>query len=57
MAGTFLRLDHAGSDTSSMSFQILKASQALGDAAALEKAGRQLIRFQINEIQDLEQLK
>jgi glucose-6-phosphate isomerase len=48
--------DQPGSNSSSMSFQTLKLSQALGDAAALEEAGRRLIRFQINQIQELNQL-
>jgi hypothetical protein len=48
--------DHPGSATSSMSFQTLKNSQALGDAAALEEFNRRLIRFKIRHIQDLEQL-
>ncbi len=48
--------DQPGSDTSTMSFQTLKNSQALGDAAALEEAGRKLIRFQINDIQELKHL-
>jgi len=48
--------DQAGVNTSTMSFQTLKVSQALGDAAALEEAGRKLIRFQIKDIHDLKQL-
>jgi glucose-6-phosphate isomerase len=48
--------DQPGSDASSMSFQTLKLSQALGDGAALENVGRKLIRFQIKAIQDLKQL-
>jgi glucose-6-phosphate isomerase len=39
--------DEAGSDSSSMSFGILKAAQAIGDAAALQAAGRPLIRLHI----------
>lgn len=39
--------DETGSETSSMSFGILKAAQALGDAQALEAAGRRIIRFDI----------
>ena len=48
--------DKPGDDTSMMSFQTLKISQALGDAAALEEAKRRLIRFQINDIQDIKYL-
>jgi glucose-6-phosphate isomerase len=48
--------DQPGLDASAMSFQTLKISQALGDGAALENVGRKLIRFQINDIQDLKQL-
>jgi len=48
--------DQPGANTSTMSFQTLKNSQALGDAAALEEAGRKLIRFQINDIQELKRL-
>jgi len=48
--------DLPGAATSSMSFQTLKNSQALGDAAALEEFNRRLIRFKIKHIQDLEQL-
>jgi glucose-6-phosphate isomerase len=39
--------DEAGSDNSSMTFGILKAAQAIGDAAALKAAGRKLIRLHI----------
>jgi glucose-6-phosphate isomerase/transaldolase/glucose-6-phosphate isomerase len=49
--------DEPGSETSAMSFQTLKMSQALGDAAALEEAGRKLLRFHIRDITDLESLE
>jgi glucose-6-phosphate isomerase/transaldolase/glucose-6-phosphate isomerase len=39
--------DDPGSETSSVTFGILKASQALGDMAALEEAGRRIVRFHI----------
>jgi glucose-6-phosphate isomerase/transaldolase/glucose-6-phosphate isomerase len=39
--------DEAGLDNSSMTFGILKAAQAIGDAAALKAAGRKLIRLHI----------
>jgi len=39
--------DEAVSDDSSMTFGILKAAQAIGDAAALKAAGRKLIRLHI----------
>jgi len=48
--------DEPGRKSSRMSFQTLKMSQALGDAAALEAAGRKLLRFKINHISDLENL-
>ena len=48
--------DHPGTHTSKMSFQTLKISQALGDAAALEENNRRLIRFKINHMQDLQTL-
>ena len=48
--------DKTGSEISSMSFQTLKVSQALGDAAALEEAGRRVLRFQISQIADLKAL-
>jgi hypothetical protein len=40
--------DEAGSESSSMTFGILKAAQAMGDGEALKAAGRQLIRFHIS---------
>jgi glucose-6-phosphate isomerase len=46
--------DHAGTHGSKMSFQTLKISQALGDAAALEENDRRLIRIKITHIQDLQ---
>ncbi len=46
--------DEPGSQTSAMSFQTLKMSQALGDAAALEDAGRKLLRFRVKDIEELE---
>jgi glucose-6-phosphate isomerase len=46
--------DEMGSDASSMTFQTLKMAQALGDAAALEQAGRRVLRVRIGEIGDLE---
>jgi glucose-6-phosphate isomerase len=49
--------DEAGSERSAMSFQTLKMSQALGDAAALEEAGRKLLRFHIRDITHLESLE
>jgi len=49
--------DEPGSENSTMSFQTLKMSQALGDAAALEEAGRKLLRFHIRDITDLESLE
>jgi len=48
--------DQPGSDASSMGFQTLITSQALGDAAALDAAGRRLIRFQIDDIQSITQI-
>jgi transaldolase / glucose-6-phosphate isomerase len=39
--------DEAGGDTSSLSFQVLKLAQALGDARALADAGRRLVRFDL----------
>ena len=41
--------DEAGITSSAMSFQTLKSSQALGDAAALEAAGRKLLRCQVKK--------
>ena len=40
--------DEAGSESSSMTFGILKAAQAMGDGEALKAAGRQLIRLHIS---------
>ncbi len=40
--------DEAGKDDSSISFGVLKAAQALGDAKALRDAGRRVIQFQVN---------
>ncbi len=40
--------DKAGSESSSMTFGILKAAQAMGDGEALKAAGRQLIRLHIS---------
>ena len=40
--------DEAGNFASSMSFGTLKASQAMGDAAALRDAGRRVISFETN---------
>jgi transaldolase/glucose-6-phosphate isomerase len=40
--------DEAGRPESSVSFEVLKSAQALGDARALEDAGRRLIRFQLD---------
>jgi glucose-6-phosphate isomerase len=48
--------DHPGTQSSRMSFQTLKISQALGDAAALEENNRRLIRMKINNIQELHTL-
>ena len=50
--------DQAGEPESSISFGILKQAQALGDAQALEEAGRQLIRFDLGQtpLQNLQQL-
>jgi glucose-6-phosphate isomerase len=45
--------DEAGAEKSAMSFQTLKMSQALGDAAALEAVGRKLLRFQVKDTDDL----
>ena len=39
--------DEAGSETSSMSFNVLKKAQALGDAAALREVKRRLISFEV----------
>ena len=39
--------DEAGKDGSSISFGVLKMAQALGDAKALQEAGRRVIRFQV----------
>lgn len=40
--------DEAGKDNSSISFGVLKAAQALGDAQALRDAGRRVIQFQLD---------
>ncbi|HBX70792.1 MAG TPA: hypothetical protein DEH25_15785 [Chloroflexi bacterium] len=48
--------DEAGHDASAMSFQTLKESQALGDAAALEAAGRRVLRLKIESTSDLAKL-
>ncbi len=48
--------DEAGSPQSGMSFQTLKMAQALGDGEALRKAGRRLIRFHIERIEELQAL-
>jgi glucose-6-phosphate isomerase len=48
--------DEAGAKPSEIDFQTLKVAQALGDAAALKAAGRRLLRFQINTIEDLKVL-
>ena len=39
--------DQAGSDDSSITFGLLKSAQVLGDAQALDDAGRQVIRFHL----------
>lgn len=39
--------DEAGSEKSSMSFNVLKKAQALGDAAALREVKRRLISFEV----------
>jgi transaldolase/glucose-6-phosphate isomerase len=41
--------DTAGKPESSMSFGVLKASQALGDRQALENAGRRIVRFDLGQ--------
>jgi hypothetical protein len=40
--------DEAGSAASSMTFNVLKKAQALGDAAALRDAGRRVISFEVS---------
>lgn len=45
--------DKPGEALSAMSFQTLKMSQALGDAAALEEAGRKLLRLNISNLEEL----
>jgi glucose-6-phosphate isomerase len=45
-----------GDDTSHITFQTLKLSQALGDAAALQSTGRKLILYIINDIEEVKQL-
>ncbi|NIR47700.1 hypothetical protein GWO43_04510 [candidate division KSB1 bacterium] len=51
--------DKAGADTSSMSFDVLKMAQALGDRQALLDAGRNVIRFHLGTdvIRGLQQLQ
>jgi hypothetical protein len=39
--------ENAGSDTSMITFATLKHAQALGDASALRKFGRQILSFEI----------
>jgi len=46
--------DGMGGDTSSVTFQTLKMAQALGDAAALEQAGRRVLRLHITGDGELE---
>jgi glucose-6-phosphate isomerase len=41
--------DEAGSDSSSISFGLLKMAQALGDKQALQAAGRRTIRFHLGD--------
>jgi glucose-6-phosphate isomerase len=41
--------DEAGEEGSSLSFNVLKMAQALGDYRALEEAGRRVIRFHLGE--------
>lgn len=41
--------DEAGADASSMSFDVLKKAQALGDAQALREAERRLISFDVGD--------
>jgi glucose-6-phosphate isomerase len=50
--------DQAGEPSSSISFGVLKNAQALGDAQALEEAGRQVIRFDLGQtpLQELQKL-
>jgi transaldolase/glucose-6-phosphate isomerase len=50
--------DRAGDDESSMSFQVLKEAQALGDALALREAGRRVLSFEVGTdvLQGLEEL-
>jgi hypothetical protein len=48
--------DQPGGESSSMSFQTLKMSQALGDAVALKAAGRRVIRFHVDDIKALARL-
>ncbi len=50
--------DEAGDETSTMSFNVLKNAQALGDAAALEENDRRLIVFDLGDdvVGGLEQL-
>jgi glucose-6-phosphate isomerase len=39
--------DEAGSEASSVTFGVLKASQAMGDMAALEESGRRVVRLHL----------
>ena len=39
--------DEAGSDSSAMTFGVLKAAQAMGDRKALMEAGRRVVRFHL----------
>ena len=50
--------DEAGQAASTMTFGVLKAAQALGDAQALLEAGRRVIRFHLgaNVVSDLKRL-
>ncbi len=50
--------DEAGVSTSSISFQVLKMAQALGDQQALRNAGRRIIRFHLGRevVQHLQRL-
>jgi len=41
--------DEAGKSTSTMTFGVLKLAQALGDAQALQNAGRRVIRFHLGQ--------
>jgi len=50
--------DEAGTDTSTMTFGILKSAQAMGDGQALRNAGRDVIRFHLGQdwMKELERL-